>query len=57
MERKGEIAKASDGRPAKASSQARLIPGTEKPKAKTLAELGVSYDQSSQWKELAESTE
>jgi hypothetical protein len=53
MEKKGEIAKASDGRPPKASSQARLITDTEKPKPKTLAQLGVTYDQSSQWKELA----
>jgi len=34
------------------STQATLLPGSDKPKPVTLEKLGITRDQSSQWKEL-----
>jgi hypothetical protein len=53
MEKKGEITGHGGDRKSK-SSQPTLIPDVHKPKPKTLPELGITRDQSSQWKELAE---
>ena len=51
-QKSGEIATPGDiGRPRKSSAQTSIFPPKEKPK--TLGELGISHDQSSQWKELA----